>query len=224
MITALCLLLSAVLACTPAPGDTLKAKLILTEVARNNEANPGRLRTDAGQCRRFQAESFAAASEGYRLAGYPGAILHLPEAHADPAVSGRFLGVAWDMPGPETGNAFLEAARYDYDPRLSDKANREAAIAFLAQARAGDILQMVGTYSTGGRGTHTLLITRPYDPRLQTLYWADSNFSFRVVDGETLAVVRAYQQRAVDEVVGWLTANNGNGATLYRLRRDVVRE
>ncbi|MCL1965433.1 MAG: hypothetical protein FWF69_10340 [Firmicutes bacterium] len=222
MITALCLLLSAVMAYTPLPSDAVTARMILVEVTHDNEANPSASRTDPGQCRRFQISSFAAASAGYRLKDYPDRVLYMPPDHAPVETSGRSWGVGWEMPGAETGNAFVEVARYDYNRTLSPKRNLDAAKAFLTRVRAGDVLQMVGTYTGGGHGSHTLLFTRPYDPRLDTLCWADSNFAYRMVDGKKYGVVRPYQEREIDEIAGWLAAMESNGATLYRVREDLV--
>jgi hypothetical protein len=222
MISALCLLLSAAIGAAPLPAEALTARLILTQVAQDGAFQPSELRTDPGQCRRFQASGFAQAAAGYALADFPGATLYLPEAHADEDDTGRALGTAWQMPDAATGNAFTEVASYDYKSSLSAKENRQAAEDFLKNVRAGDMLQMVASYQSGGRGTHTLLFTRPYDPRLDTLHWVDSNFDNRRVDGVRYGYVHAYQERALSELAGWIAAEFGNGATLYRLRTDVV--
>ncbi len=222
MIGALSVLLSAMMAVTPAPRDTLLAEMILLEVSREDVSNPSATRQDAGQCRRFQINSFAEAAEAYRLAGYPDVELYLPSEHATQAVSGRPVGACWDMPDTATGNAFVEVARYDYDASLSQRENLQAAREFLTNVRAGDQLQMLATYSSGGRGTHTLMFTQPYDPRSDMLYWADSNFANRMVDGVKYGVVRGYQSWPLNEVAGWISAEGGNGATLYRLTDEVV--
>ena len=222
MITALCLLLSAVMATTPMPSEALTARMILVEVAQHGEGHPSARRTDAGQCKRFQINSFAEASVGYMLPGFPEQILYLPSEHADPDVSGRPVGTCWDMPAVETGNAFVEVARFDYDSSLSEQENLVNAKAFLMQVQAGDMMQMLASYSSGGRGTHTLMFTRPYDPRVDALYWADSNFANRIIDGVKYGYVRAYQSWPFDEVAGWLTAAWHNGATIYRLREDIT--
>lgn len=223
MITALCLLLSAVLSVTPAPGDALMAEMILVELAQQGEMYPSESRTDHGQCRCFQHDSFAQSAEGYMLAAYPDASLYLPLEHADSQASGRPAGVSWDMPDASTGNAFVEVARFDYDRSLTQKENLAAAREFLKNVRAGDLMQMLGTYNSGGRGTHTILFTQPYDPRSPMLYWADSNFANTRIDGKRYGYVRAYQSWRVDEVAAWISADQDNGATLYRLRDDIVK-
>lgn len=222
MITALSLLLSAALAFTPAPRDLLAAEMILTEIAQDGTLRRSETIADPGQCRRFQVTSFATAAQGFRLAGYPEIPLYLPADHADRAVSGRQVGVCWDMPAASSGNAYEEAASFDYNRDRTLGQNKADARAFLSHARAGDVLQIFGTYSSGGRGTHTLLLTRPYDPRSGMLYWVDSNFANTLVDGVRHGYVRAYQQWPLEEVVTWLTTDLNNGATLYRIRDDVV--
>lgn len=223
MITALCLLLSAMMMVTPAPRDEITANMILMEVAENGSLSRSSGINWHGQCKRFQLDTFAKASVGYRLAQYPDAVLFLPMEHAPTDVTGRPVGSCWDMPDPAEGNGFVEAARFDYDMQLSRKENEAIALDFLSTARAGDVLQMLARYSSGGRGTHTIMFTRPYDPRSGTLYWSDSNFANTMVDGVRHGYVRAYQSWPVDEVVSWLTKDGNNGATLYRISEDVVR-
>ena len=222
MISFLCVLLSASLAFAPAPSDVLTTRLILGELADDGALRPSGGILDAGQCRRFQVNQFAAAAAGFTLAAYPSVSLYLPVDHADPDLSGRPVGTCWDMPAAETGSAFVEAARFDYSPERTAEENREAARQFWMQARAGDMVQMLATYSNGARGTHTLLVTRSYNPTTGKLYWADSNFANTRIDGKRYGYVRAYQAWSLEEAVGWLAADVYNGATLYRLRDDIV--
>lgn len=221
MIAALCVLLSAVMAATPTPADQLSIRMILTEIAQDGEMRISETQTDPGQCRRFQVNSFAEVSQRYMLATFPDAELYLPAEHSDPQVSGRPIGSCWDMPDPSTGNAFMEVARYDYDRSLSDRENHTAAEAFLTQVRAGDLLQLLATYSNGVRGTHTLMFTQPYDPRSEALYWVDSNFANRRIDGVRYGIVKGYQTWPISDLAGWIAADQGNGATLYRLSEDI---
>ncbi len=224
MITALCLLLSASLAFTPAPSDALRAKMILMEVAQHGAIDRSVGVNDHGQCKKFQADIFSEAAKGFGLSSSPDVSLYLPIDHADVEVSGRPVGTCWDMPAASAGNPFVEAARFDYDQKLSQEENQAIAAEFLQNARAGDILQMLARYTSGGRGTHTLMFTQPYDPRLTVLHWADSNFANRLIDGVRYGIVRAYQCWDFQEVAGWLASDWHNGATLYRLRDDVVRQ
>lgn len=222
MITSLCMLLCAMLSFAPAPADTLRAQIILYEVSQNGLTQRSTGPDYPGQCRRFQVDTFARFAPAYRLTAYPQADLFMPLDHADPKESGRSVGVCWDMPDPSQGNAFVEIARFDYDRTQGLAENRRLARAFLAQLRAGDFVQFLARYNSGGRGTHTVMMTQPYDPREPVLYWADSNFANTLVDGVRHGIVRAYQAWTVDEVVDWLTKDENNGATAYRLSEDVA--
>lgn len=223
MITALCLMLSAMMAVTPAPREMLSAEMILIEIAQDGARNKSGSYTAHGQCKRFQYDSFADASQGYMLADYPGVALFMPHDHASVEESGRPVGTCWEMPDVSEGNAFVEVASYDFDNSISRKENQELARAFLQNIQAGDVMQMLATYSSGGRGTHTIMFTRPYDSRLSTLYWVDSNFANTRIDGVKYGFVRAYQSWAFEDVVTWLTKDGNNGATLYRVNDNVVK-
>lgn len=226
MSVALSWLLSVALAVSPvtaAPRDALITELILYEFTENGEMARSGGPQHHGQCKRFQVDSFEKVAENYMLASYPDAQLYMPLDHADKKVTGRTSGTCWDMPDPSTGNAFYEAARFDVDRTLSVKENQRLAREFLTQVQAGDVLQMVASFASGGRGTHTLLFTRPYDPRLENLYWIDSNFANRRIDGLRYGIVRAYQEWPVDEVAKWLGKDWNNGATIYRLSEDIVK-
>ncbi|MEG0768038.1 MAG: hypothetical protein RR482_10005, partial [Clostridia bacterium] len=177
--------------------------------------------TAPGQCKRYLINLFARVSEGFALAGYPNVKLAMPEEHHDTRVVKRAYGAGWKMPDTAEGNPFYEMAAFDYDSGCSVRQNREAVYAFLAQAQAGDVLQMMATYNSGNRGTHTALITRNYDAVKEQLQWADSNFKMRNIDGIRYAFVVGEQVYTRQKLADWLLYA-GNGATLYRLRDDLV--
>lgn len=222
MITTLCMMLSAMLAFTPAPVDMIPAEMILIEVAQDGAMHKSGSYTAHGQCKRFQYDTFAEVAPRYMLSSYPSVELFLPHDHATVEESGRPVGTCWTMPAPSEGNAFVEVARFDYDKELSEEENAENARALLRQVRAGDVFQMLARYSSGGRGTHTIMFTQPFDPRDDTLYWVDSNFANTRIDGVKYGYVRAYQSWPFEEVVGWLVKDWHNGATIYRVSDDVV--
>lgn len=222
MITALCMVMSAMMAFTPAPRDMIPAQMILIEVAQDGDMHKSSSFTAHGQCKRFQFDTFAEVAPAYMLEDYPGVELFLPHDHASVEESGRPVGTCWTMPPASQGNAYAEVARYDYDRSLTKRENEQLARAFLQQVQAGDMLQMLARYSSGGRGTHTVMITRPYDPRLSNIYWADSNFANTRIDGVRYGYVRAYQSWPLEEMVDWLVADWHNGATIYRLHEGIV--
>jgi hypothetical protein len=174
-----------------------------------------------GQCKRYLITQFAAISKGFCLTTYPRAALFMPPEHNDRAKAqdNRAEGAGWTLPVAEMGNPFYEAARFDIDVNGSQRANREAALALIRQARPGDVLQMMAVYNNGVRGTHTMLITS-YDPATDTLHWSDSNFRMKSVGGVRYGQVVAGQSRQAEEIARWL-AQPSCGATLYRVRWDI---
>lgn len=222
MITALCLLLTAVMAVTPTPAQTLTAEMILIEVAQDGGFHRSSGPLYHGQCKRFQADSFVEAAASYMLPGAPEQALVIPLEHVPADESGRPVGTCWPLEDETGVLGYEEVARFDYNRDLTEKENKELARAFLMQVQAGDVMQMLATYGSGGRGTHTIMFTRPYDPRLERLYWSDSNFSNTLVDGIKYGYIKAYQDWAFDDVARWLSDDWNNGATLYRVRDDVV--
>ncbi|GHU72987.1 hypothetical protein FACS1894184_20940 [Clostridia bacterium] len=172
-----------------------------------------------GQCKHYLASTFAAVSARYELEEAPGITLYMPERPNDEK-SGRVQGAAWVLPLMGTGNPFVEAAAYDFDEGKTARENKQAARALLESVRPGDVVQLMAIYNNGARGTHTMMITAPYDPMKDTLYWCDSNLKNKVVDGVRYGIVMAYQTRTVEEVIEWL-ANPLCAATVYRLADNI---
>jgi hypothetical protein len=168
-----------------------------------------------GQCKHYLATMFAAASAKYELTDAPGITLYMPERPND-AKSGRVEGSAWVLPLLGTGNPFVEVSAYDFDKGRTIRENKQAARTILEGVQPGDVVQMMAVYNNGARGTHTLMVTAPYDPMKDMLYWCDSNLKNRLVDGVRYGIVMAYQTRTLEEVIGWL-ANPLCAATVYRL-------
>lgn len=177
--------------------------------------------TAPGQCKQYLINVFERVSADYAWAASPETPLFMPAQPNDPEQSGRVAGTGWELPSAEAGNPFAEVAHYDYQGGATLRENRQMARDLLEQAQPGDVLQMMAVYNNGARGTHTLLITQAYDAERDYLYWSDSNFRMRTVDGVRYAYVVARQERALDEIVGWLV-NPNCGATLYRLGEAIA--
>lgn len=75
---------------------------------------------------------------------------------------------------------------------------------------------MIAVYNSGARGTHTMLISQPYDARDGILYWCDSNFSNTRIDGVRYGYVRARQSWAMPMWRG------GFPTMAIRLRRSIA--
>jgi len=206
----------------PLPLDTARGALIAAWIRAVVDQDGTSRRSDSpsapGQCKRFLINTFRAVSGAYRLAAAPDAALAMPQEHND---DGRVHGIAWDLPDMESGNPFEEVAHFAYDPNAGESKNAQGARALLEQVRPGDALQMMGLYSNGARGTHTLLFTAVWDAEADTVYWCDSNFNNYRVNGVRYGVVEGAQSRTVASFSQWLL-HAGCGATLYRLREDIV--
>ena len=221
--------LAAMMALSPAgesiaPREKIGARMTLIEVMLDGDMSRSTGTQYHGQCRRFQSDSFLDAAQGFALKDSPELVLSLPIDHMPAEDSGRPVGLVWAPPENGMVCAYEAVAVFDYDPSLSVKRNREAAREFLSNVRAGDVLQMIGVFSGGARGTHTLMFSQPYDPRDDALYWIDSNFSNTRVDGVRYGYVRARQSWPINDLVSWFAADERTGATLYRLREDIVEE
>ena len=171
-----------------------------------------------GQCKRYLINSFAAVAEKYTVNASPESRLNMPEEHN---VDARIKGAAWTMPPVNEGNPFFTLAEYDFNRYKTTKENKAEALAFLSKALPGDVVQMMAVYSNGERGTHTFLITAPYDEAADEMHWADSNFRAKVVDETRYGIVEADQVWKGANVASWL-ANPSCAATIYRLRYDII--
>jgi hypothetical protein len=121
---------------------------------------------------------------------------------------------------PQEGNPFYAAASFRYDKAKSKEENRRLARELLTQVRRGDFFQMAADYYYG-RGAHSLVFTADYDTGTDTVRWTDSNMKGKKVDGVRYGYI---QFDAVKEIDWFVDAfcRRGAGATLYRLRDDIV--
>jgi len=173
-----------------------------------------------GQCKRYLINSFASVAENYSMKVSHGSVLKMPE-EPNPDNDKRIKGAAWYLPSAYEGNPFFTFAEYDYDRNKTAKENKTDALEFLALAQPGDVIQMMAVYRNGERGTHTLLITAPYDRDADEMHWADSNFRVKVIDDTRYGIVEADQLWKGASVASWL-ANPSCAATIYRLRYDII--
>ena len=171
-------------------------------------------------CKNFTVYLFEHNADQYRMAAYPDTPLavpaNLPKADCAPYV----YGVAWkDIPAQE-GNPFEAAASFRYDTTLSREENIELARAFLQKAQRGDYFQMAANYYYGV-GAHSMIFTQDYDPETNMVTWTDSNMKGEKINGERYAYVQFDAQKDIDWFVDAF-CRKGYGATIYRLREDIV--
>ena len=171
-------------------------------------------------CKNFTVHVFRESCGGFRMAQYPDVPLVIPNNQKKADCAPYAYGVEWqDVPASE-GNPFYAAATFRYDETLTKEENRANARAFLQQVQRGDYFQMAANYYYGV-GAHSMIFIADYDPATDTVRWTDSNMKGKTIGGERYAYV---QFDAVKEIDWFVDAfcRRGYGATIYRLREDII--
>lgn len=172
-------------------------------------------------CKNFTVHVFKANSGAFRLAAYPEAELVIPNNLSREASKPFSYGIAWEDIAPEAGNPFYAAHSFYYDPDQSAQENRQRALLFMQQVQRGDFFQMSANYHYGV-GAHSLIFTQDYDPLTQAVTWTDSNMNGIKRDGLRYGYVQFDALREIDWFVDAF-CQRGRGATLYRLREDIIK-
>ena len=232
----LCLLLALLtlgLACAPAgaeeaatPRDALISRII--ELARTEyEQTGGRAQRaqyagDIYVCKNFTVYLFRESRADFRMAEFPDVELVIPDNRPRAEFEGTdyVYGVEWqDVPASE-GNPFEVAASFRYDASLSKSENQRLAREFLMQVQKGDYFQMAAKYYYGV-GAHSLVFIADYDAATDSVHWTDSNMKGKKVNGERYGYVQFDAEKDIDWFVDAFCRKH-YGATLYRLRDDIV--
>ncbi len=172
-------------------------------------------------CKNFTVHLFRENSGDFRMAAFPDQALVIPNNLSKEDSRPFSYGIAWEAVAPEAGNPFEAAHSFYYDSGQSKEQNRERALAFMREVKRGDFFQMSANYQYGV-GAHSLIFTRDYDPESDSVTWTDSNMNGTKRGGLRYGYV---QFDAVREI-GWFVdafCQRGRGATLYRLREDIVK-
>ena len=176
--------------------------------------------SDIYVCKNFTVYLFRENRGDFRMAAYPDVPLVIPDNQEKDDCKPYVYGLEWkDIPA-EQGNPFYAAASFRYDDKLSKADNKKIARAFMMQAQRGDYFQMAADYYYG-KGAHSLVITADYDEETDTILWTDSNMK-----GEKIGGVRhGYVQFDAEKKIDWFVdafCHKKHGATLYRLRDDII--
>ena len=177
-------------------------------------------KSDIYVCKNFTVYLFRQNRDKYRMAEYPDTQLKIPDNLPTEKCKPYYYGYAWkDVPAKD-GNPFYAAAQFLYDTKLSAAENRENALAFMREVRRGDFFQMTAKYSHG-TGAHSAIMISDYDPETNTVHWMDSNMAGKKINGIRYGMV---QFDAEESIEWWVDAfcQKKRGATLYRLRDDIV--
>lgn len=171
-------------------------------------------------CKNFTVHLFTENAGRFRMASYPDVALKIPNNLPADECVGFAYGRIWEEIPASEGNPFVAAASFLYDDTLSPDENEQIALEFMTQVQRGDFFQMSADYYYG-TGAHSLVFIADYDSQTQTVRWTDSNMKGEKRDGVRYGLV---QYDAVKEIDWFVDAfcQKGRGATLYRLRDDIV--
>lgn len=171
-------------------------------------------------CKNFTVYLFRQNCGKYRMAEYPDTPLVIPDNKPKDECREYVYGAEWKEVSAGDGNPFYAAASFRYDPALSKAENREKAREMLKQVRRGDYFQMAANYYYG-IGAHSLIFISDYDEKTDTVHWCDSNMKGEKRHGERYGYVQFDAVKDIDWFVDAFCRKK-YGATLYRLRDDIV--
>jgi len=171
-------------------------------------------------CKNFTVYLFRENCGDFRMAEYPDVPLVIPDNQKKQDCKPYVYGVEWKEVPAQQGNPFLVAASFRYDERLTREENRQKAREFLMQVQRGDYFQMAAKYYYG-TGAHSLIFIADYDPIQDSVRWTDSNMKGKKVGGERYGYVQFDAEKEIDWFVDAF-CRKGYGATLYRLRQDLI--
>ena len=176
--------------------------------------------SDIYVCKNFTVYLFRQNRDDFRMAEYPDTQLVIPNNLPAKQCRPYAYGFLWEEIPAEKGNPFEVGAQFIYDSSLSKAENLEKAKDFMRQAQKGDFFQMSANYEYGV-GAHSAIMMG-YDPESDEIHWLDSNMR----GGKNKEGIRygLVQYDAVRSVEWWANAfcHKKRGATLYRLRQDIV--
>ncbi|MGI6698762.1 MAG: hypothetical protein ACOX6G_00265 [Christensenellales bacterium] len=211
---------------TPVPRDLMIDAIIQNAKELYDKAG-GRLQSahyasDIYLCKNFTVEVFKRSRDGFALKDYPDVQLVIPNNLPKEQSKPHQYGIEWEHIAPENGNPFELAAQFKYNKDLSKKENIQLATEFMHQVKKGDYFQMSAKYYYGV-GAHSLIFIADYDPDTDSVHWTDSNMKGQKKKGIRHGLA---QFDAVKKVEWFVDAfcQPGRGASLYRLREDIIQK
>ena len=189
-------------------------------IAANGKLQRAHYASDIYVCKNFTVHVFDENSAAFRMEEYPSVSLKVPDNLPAQECKPYSYGYCWEDVPPEEGNPFYVAAQFLYDKNLSKKENMERALEFMRQVKRGDYFQMSAQYYYG-TGAHSAIMISDYNPDTNTVHWMDSNMPGEKRNGIRYGKVQYDMEKSIE---WWADAfcKKTRGATLYRLRDDIV--
>ena len=187
----------------------------------NGRAQPANSPGDIYVCKNFTVHLFRENRDDYRMAAFPDVPLLIPNNLPAKESKPYSYGISWEDVSAEKGNAFVIGAQFFYNADESKEENRARAMDFMKQVQRGDFFQMSADYYYG-IGAHSLVFTQDYDPDTGTVTWTDSNMKGEKRNGKRYGYVQFDAKKDIEWFVDAF-CTKGRGATLYRLRDDIIK-
>lgn len=172
-------------------------------------------------CKNFTVHLFRENRDDFAMAEYPEVPLLIPNNLPAKESKPYSYGIAWEDIPAQNGNPFYAAHSFYYNADESPESNRERALGFMREVKRGDFFQMSANYYYG-IGAHSLVFTEDYDEENGIVTWTDSNMKGESRGGQRYGAV----QFDADKPIEWFVdafCMKGRGATLYRLRDDIIK-
>lgn len=189
-------------------------------VKANGKAQRAHYSGDIYVCKNFTTYLFRQNRDDFRMAEYPNKTLIIPNNLDSSKCKPYYYGMFWEDKAASDGNPFVVGAQFLYDTELTEEQNFQLACDFMRQAKRGDFLQISAQYEYG-TGAHSAIVIQDYDGVNDEIHWMDSNMRGKKVNGIRYGIV---QYDEVKSVEWWASTfcHKKRGATLYRLRDDIV--
>lgn len=188
-------------------------------VKADGKSQRAHYKSDIYVCKNFTTYLFRQNRDDFCMAEYPDVQLLVPNNLSSSKSKPYSYGIEWEDISAADGNPFYIAAQFKYDTSLSEEENMALACEFMRQAQRGDYFQMSAKYEYG-TGAHSTIMLG-YDAETDEIHWMDSNMRGGKKNGIRYGIV---QYDEVKSVEWWASAfcKKTRGATLYRLRDDIV--
>jgi len=186
----------------------------------NGHAQRAHYSSDIYVCKNFTTYLFRKNRDDFRMAEYPTVKLIVPNNLPAKKCKPYAYGFLWEDVPAAKGNPFYVAAQFRYDSDLTAEENLALAVDFMKQVKKGDYFQMSAQYEYG-TGAHSAIMISDYDPETDTVHWMDSNMRGKKVKGIRYGIVQFDEEKSIE---WWASTfcKKKRGATLYRLRDDIV--